>query len=106
MALHELATNAVKHGALGAAAGRVAVAWSVEEAAGRLVLRWEEAGGPALEGPPSREGFGMRVIRATVQGQLGGTLEQSWTERGLVCAVALPLDRARGLRRRQAPRNG
>ena len=62
--LHELATNAVKHGALSAPAGRVRVGWEVEEAEGggrRLRLRWEERGGPRV-GPPVSRGFGTRLI--------------------------------------------
>jgi two-component sensor histidine kinase len=96
MTLHELATNSVKHGALGKPGGTVAVSWRVDHAPGLLRLRWEERGGPTLAGPPARLGFGSRVIRATICGQLGGTIEEAWKPEGLVCDMALPLDRARG----------
>ena len=57
-------------------------------------LRWEERGGPAIAARPGRRGFGSRVIETTVRNQLGGQLEQDWTPAGLVCTMALPLDRA------------
>jgi PAS domain S-box-containing protein len=95
MALHELATNAVKHGALGMAEGHLAVTWSVEEAADRLRLRWEERGGPRVTAPAGRRGFGTRVIAATLRQQLGGTVAHAWEPEGLAVAVELPLRRIR-----------
>ena len=94
MALHELATNAVKHGALSAPAGRVAVTWAREPENGALRLRWAEAGGPAVPGAPRRPGFGSRVLRSTVRDQLGGKLELAWPASGLVCDIILPAARA------------
>ncbi|WP_343897337.1 HWE histidine kinase domain-containing protein, partial [Craurococcus roseus] len=93
MALHELATNAVKHGALSAPGGRVSLSWSVDGAAGLLRLRWEEAGGPPLAAPPKRRGFGSRVLEATLRVQLGGAVARNWEGPGLVCEAALPLPR-------------
>ncbi len=93
MVLHELATNATKYGAFSAAAGRVALAWQLDEAAGRLQLRWEERGGPAPAAAPPRRGFGSRVIEATVCDQLGGTLQRDWGAEGLACRIAIPLGR-------------
>ena len=93
MTLHELATNATKYGALSRPEGRVRVSWSTDGAPGVLLLCWTETGGPPLETPPARRGFGSRVIEATVAGQLGGTVEQDWDAAGLVCRIALPLDR-------------
>ena len=61
MAFHELATNAVKHGALSVPGGRVSLSWAADDAAGLLRLRWEEAGGPALAAPPTRRGFGYHL---------------------------------------------
>jgi hypothetical protein len=60
MALHELATNATKHGALSAPHGRTRVSWAVDRAAEVLRLRWTEAGGPTLAGAPAHRGFGSR----------------------------------------------
>jgi PAS domain S-box-containing protein len=93
MALHELATNATKYGALCASDGRVAVARSVDRGAGVLRLRWEERGGPEVQAPPSRRGFGSRVLEATVRDQLGGRLERRWERTGLICEMAFPLGR-------------
>jgi PAS domain S-box-containing protein len=90
---HELATNAVKYGALSAPDGRLLVRWVVDAEAGVLRLDWVESGGPVLSSPPSRRGFGSRLIAATVRDQLGGWLEQSWGESGLVVRMAIPLDR-------------
>ncbi|WP_137180938.1 sensor histidine kinase [Roseomonas sp. AR75] len=95
MAIHELATNAVKHGALAAGAGHIAIGWHLSGGAGgppRLALRWAEAGGPPVT-PPSRRGFGSRMLEATVRGQLGGGLALDWAAEGLRCALELPLDR-------------
>ncbi|WP_419898800.1 PAS domain S-box protein [Roseomonas sp. USHLN139] len=97
MAMHELATNATKHGALSVPQGEVAIAWSVDDSTERrLHLRWQEHGGPRLPGPPARRGFGARVMEATLRGQLGGALALDWAEGGLLCQLELPLQRAAG----------
>ncbi|PWS36656.1 hypothetical protein DFH01_16085 [Falsiroseomonas bella] len=89
MALHELATNAAKYGALTSPAGRVRVAWAATEDGG-LALRWIEEGGPELEGPPQRRGFGSSVIRNTVERQLGGRVRFDWPRGGLDLTLSLP----------------
>ena len=95
MALHELATNAVKYGALSAPAGSIAVTWQLRGGPrGLLQLRWAEQGGPALAGPPARRGFGSRVLDATLRGQLGGRVASHWTTAGLVCEMEAPLGQA------------
>jgi PAS domain S-box-containing protein len=94
MALHELATNATKYGALSVPEGRVRLTWRLDEAAGRLVIAWEETGGPAIAGVPPRRGFGTRVLEGTIRRQLGGAVRQHWLPGGLVCELELPLDRA------------
>ncbi|MGG5823885.1 HWE histidine kinase domain-containing protein [Falsiroseomonas sp. HW251] len=93
MAVHELATNAVKHGALSAAEGRVLVSWRFAgaKAAPRLSLRWTELGGPAVAGPPLRRGFGTRVLDATLRRQLGGEVSLTWKQTGLVCDLQVSL---------------
>lgn len=93
LAIHELATNALKYGALSAPGGRLHVAWQVDAAAGLLQVAWVERGGPELAGPPARRGFGSRVIVATVRDQLGGELDAQWRPEGLDVAMRLPLDR-------------
>ena len=95
MALHELATNAVKYGALSTAEGEVSIAWTLDRPYGLLKLRWAETGGPPLAaGAPPRRGFGSRVLEATIRDQLGGRVKRAWGGRGLVCCVALPMARA------------
>jgi two-component sensor histidine kinase len=70
LALHELATNAVKHGALSRAGGRVALGWS-REPDGVVVIHWTETGGPAVAGPPQRRGFGTRLLERALAHDLG-----------------------------------
>jgi PAS domain S-box-containing protein len=86
--LHELATNAAKYGALSQAEGRVQIEWS-RAADGRLVLRWTETGGPPVK-PPTRRGFGTRVMEGMIGGQLKGQMRFDWREEGLVCEIILP----------------
>jgi CheY-like chemotaxis protein len=88
LALHELATNTAKYGALSAPAGRLSVAWQLE---GRdLVIRWREQGGPAVS-PPTRQGFGTSAIVAGVKHQQGGDVRFDWKPEGLECYLRLPL---------------
>lgn len=94
LVLHELVTNAAKYGALSTAAGTLDVGWSADraDAGGRwLDLVWCEAGGPSVT-PPDREGFGSRLIRRTVEGELAGVLDLDFAEAGLVCRLSVPLD--------------
>lgn len=82
MVIHELATNAVKYGALSTDGGKVFVGWSVDDA-GSLMLKWEEDGGPWVE-EPTRKGTGTSVIAAAVR-QLGGDIFREWAPTGLRC---------------------
>jgi PAS domain S-box-containing protein len=91
MALHELATNAVKHGALSRRGGALSVTWSV--VATVLTLDWWEQGGPPTGGPPAQRGFGSRLLQATVGHQLGGRLVLEWLPAGLHCQMQVPLAR-------------
>jgi PAS domain S-box-containing protein len=84
--LHELATNAAKYGALSTANGHIDLKWS-HEANGRLNLRWIETGGPTVE-PPTRRGFGRRVIEQMIA-QLKGESRFDWRAEGLVCEITL-----------------
>jgi PAS domain S-box-containing protein len=83
--LHELATNAVKYGALSASEGRVEVNWQHPED-GWLTLRWLETGGPPVK-PPTRQGFGHRVMERMI-GQLKGKSSFDWRPEGLACEIA------------------
>lgn len=89
MALHELATNAVRHGALSVPEGQVVLAWE-ETAEGGLTLRWSERGGPPPRDTAPPRGFGASVIRNTVERQLAGRVAFDWAPAGLVCTIALP----------------
>ncbi|MBL6081248.1 PAS domain S-box protein [Belnapia sp. T18] len=95
MVLHELATNAAKHGAMSVPDGRVDVRWHMDitAASTTLWLRWIETGGPAIEGNPVRRGFGSRVVDATMRGQLGGTIERCWNRTGLSVEMSVPATR-------------
>ena len=86
MLLHELATNAAKHGALSVQQGRLHISWEVhtaERGGECLHFHWTERGGPALPSPPRRRGFGTSLIEATVQHNLGGETETRWDAEGL-----------------------
>jgi PAS domain S-box-containing protein len=89
---HELATNAAKYGALSSAGGSVTVSWSLSGAADeqRLSLEWVEQDGPAVE-PPSRRGFGSRLIERSLKGALKGEAHLEFAPEGLRCHVELPL---------------
>ena len=87
--LHELATNAAKYGAWSVPEGHVRVDWS-RTADGQLILRWSEAGGPAVK-PPTRRGFGTRVIESMIQGQLRGEMNLAWRPKGLACEFTVPV---------------
>jgi len=91
MAVHELATNAVKHGALAQPDGRLAVTWERDEAARRLRLRWVETGPRPIPAAPTSRGFGTRVLDGTVRGQLRGRILLDWTATGLVALIDIPM---------------
>jgi two-component sensor histidine kinase len=84
MALQELATNAAKYGALSEASGRLSIAWSQEGDAVRL--RWGEADGPTVV-PPSRRGFGSRLIERNLARELGGEAKIDFAPTGVVCTI-------------------
>jgi PAS domain S-box-containing protein len=87
LAVHELATNAAKHGALSSSSGGVDVAWHLD--AGSVHLRWSEFSGPQVKRPVGG-GFGIRVITSSVESQLGGKVDFDWRSDGLRCAIRMP----------------
>jgi PAS domain S-box-containing protein len=87
LAVHELATNAAKHGALSSLSGRVAIAWELK--LGSLVVYWTETGGPSVQSPAAK-GFGMKVIASSVEVQLGGKAHFDWRPEGVHCTLTLP----------------
>ena len=86
MLLHELATNACKHGALSAPNGRVHLTWEQEEDGG-LRLHWRESGGPKVR-EPERKGFGSRMIGSLAR-QLQGEVAKDWRPDGLRCTATV-----------------
>lgn len=89
LVINELATNAIKYGALAADEGTVAISWRAEE--DHLSVRWEERGGAAVEAAPDRIGFGSRLLDGTIVRQFGGTLLHDWQREGVVVSIRLPL---------------
>lgn len=75
LALHELATNAIKHGALTQPDGLVTVACAACEGGDHALIHWIETGGPAVPGPPARQGFGMRLLKRALRTDLGAGSE-------------------------------
>ena len=84
LAIHELATNAIKYGALSSAHGEVTVSWAWE--GDTFNFEWRERDGPAVT-PPSRQGFGMRLIQRSLAAELGGKVEVDFDANGLVCRI-------------------
>lgn len=87
LALHELATNAAKYGALSCSSGRVEIDWRLE--GGRLIMTWLESGGPKVE-LPVRQGFGSKIMNASIKQQIGGDVVFDWQPRGLACTLSIP----------------
>jgi two-component sensor histidine kinase len=90
MSLNELCTNAVKYGALSNPAGRIELASAVDEKTRRFRLTWTEKDGPAVE-PPTRRGFGTRLITRLAD-QLLGHAELKYEPAGLVYELDVPLE--------------
>jgi two-component sensor histidine kinase len=92
MALHELATNAAKYGALSGEAGGVNLAWRIRpDEAANLDLEWREHGGPPVT-PPRRRGFGSRLLTQGVRSELNGAAEMDFAPSGLVCRISARLE--------------
>lgn len=86
---HELATNAVKHGALGDNDGRVLIDWVLDSS--QLLVHWTERGGPPVT-PPKGEGFGSRLLRQVAGRQLDAELKFHWDSEGLRVDIAMPAE--------------
>ncbi|HEY6994819.1 MAG TPA: PAS domain S-box protein [Xanthobacteraceae bacterium] len=90
LVLHELATNARKHGALSVPAGRLTVTWEVRRNGGQnLLLRWAESNGPMVRAPAAR-GFGSTLIEQTLRAH-GGEASVHYRPDGVTCDIKLPL---------------
>jgi len=90
LVLHELATNAAKHGALSKAGGKVRIRRHLDDESGRLRLDWVESGGPPVS-PPDATGYGTRLIRSTITYNLQGTVELDYAADGFRAEVVIPL---------------
>jgi two-component system CheB/CheR fusion protein len=89
MAFHELATNAVKHGALSVDNGRLDVSWETE--ADQLCIRWRETG-VTIESEPARRGFGSDILERSIPHLLHGSFERIFHRDGIECVIKLPLE--------------
>ena len=111
LGVHELATNAAKHGALSRDTGRVEIRWTPGGGGRELRLEWLEHGGPAAE-PPAATGFGLSLLRRSVRHELGGEVDLDFGPEGLRCRLLLPLRASSGraethdARRADAQRGG
>jgi PAS domain S-box-containing protein len=95
MMLHELVTNAAKHGALSVPSGRVSINWHLPLNGGagdRLILTWRETSGPSVV-PPGRSSYGMQVVRELIPYELGGTIDHVLAPDGARCHMEIPLAR-------------
>jgi two-component sensor histidine kinase len=89
MTFNELCTNTTKFGALSIPAGRVEIAWTMDELKQRLRLIWTERGGPAVE-PPTRRSFGTRMMESLGQ-QLNGQVQLAYEPSGFIYSLDVPL---------------
>lgn len=92
LAIHELATNSAKYGALSKDLGRVLVSWDLIDGSQptRLWFQWQEVGGPPVT-QPTRRGFGTRMIERALAQEIGGTAEIDYRQRGVVFTAEAPL---------------
>nr|WP_256476067.1 HWE histidine kinase domain-containing protein [Siccirubricoccus soli] len=104
IALHELATNAARHGALSVPEGQVTVQWRLlpsdcQDQPPLLHLVWEESGGPVVR-TPARRGFGTRLLEGGLGRELGGAVSLEFRAAGVVCTIGVPLRPQPALARR------
>lgn len=90
LALHELATNATKYGALTQKAGQVDLTWTLSGDGIEVQVEWRESGGPRVSAPPS-QGFGSRLLGSGLAGELGRPADLDWRPEGLVCRIVAPV---------------
>jgi PAS domain S-box-containing protein len=90
LALHELATNAVKYGSLSSDQGRIAIRWRVNPDNGWLRLAWQESDGPKVT-PPTSFGFGSRLLKEGLRRELRGRVSLDYEPTGVICVVDAPL---------------
>lgn len=101
LVIHELATNAVQHGAFASDQGKIAVSWSISDkpptgdTAGekRLEIAWKESGGPPVRSP-HQHGFGTVILERGLKQGLGGVYDLDWRSEGLLAHIEIPLPAA------------
>jgi two-component sensor histidine kinase len=95
MAVHELAANALKHGALSVPEGRVSIACraAAEPGDAAPVVEWAERGGPPVAGPPARRGFGLRLLNGGLAAQAGMGADLRFEPEGVRCLLRVPVVR-------------
>jgi PAS domain S-box-containing protein len=91
LALHELATNAAKYGALSTNTGTLSLTWEIRS--GKLRLRWSEAGA-SIAAPSAARGFGLKLISTSIEQQLAGKVIFDWNPNGLRCDIVIPFNEA------------
>lgn len=103
MAIHEMATNAAKYGALSVDGGHVAIAWSrINDAQGdRLRIQWQEKNGPPVTAP-DHAGFGTQLITSTIEGTLDGKISANWEPKGLEIVIELEFEEVTALNDKSA----
>jgi two-component sensor histidine kinase len=82
LVLHELATNAAKHGSLSLPTGKVMISWKISQR--QLRLTWRERGGPPIMKPPTHEGFGTTLVNSSV-----AAVSRRYDPAGLTCRLTL-----------------
>jgi two-component sensor histidine kinase len=94
MVIHELVTNAAKHGALSSPDGRISVTWDLTgtDGATNLTITWRELGGPPIA-TPVQSGYGSSLIRDLIPHELGGTVELIFPSEGPRCTIEIPIGR-------------
>jgi two-component system, chemotaxis family, CheB/CheR fusion protein len=95
LAIHELATNAIKYGALSQPGGVVEVSWRVDDTANPsswLMFEWREKGGPRVT-PAKRKGFGSELLERTLAFEFKGKTTLTYNPSGVQCTIAIPLNR-------------
>ena len=94
LAIHELATNAIKYGALSQPTGQINISWRVDNAAeaAQLIFDWREKGGPSVT-PPERKGFGSELLERTIAFELKGRTTLAFDPAGFSCTISVPMTR-------------
>lgn len=93
MTIHELTTNAFKHGSLSTPTGRVTVTWTIVPAKEKRILtcRWIESDGPPVT-PPARHGFGSMILTRVLSQQIGAKVNANYAQQGFELTAEIPLD--------------